>query len=63
MKYKYVLTNSASIRLISHVLMPDLRNSSGRVTWVYGSCHVNRESACFEKQKQNVKLYHINYKE
>ena len=49
MKYKYVLTNSARI--------------SGRVTWLYGNCHVDRASACFEKQEQNTKLYHINYKE
>jgi hypothetical protein len=31
--------------------------------WFYGSCHVKRESACFEKPKQNDKLYHLINKE
>ena len=63
MEYKYVLANSASSWLISHLLMNDLCNSNGQITCLYGSCHVNRESAFFEEQKQNTKLYHLNYKE
>ena len=43
--------------------MNDLCNSNGQITSLYGSCHVNRESAFFEEQKQNTKLYHLNYKE
>ena len=43
--------------------MHDLCNSSGQITWLEGSCHVNREAAFFKKQKQNAKLYNLNYKE
>jgi len=45
---------------MSHVVMPDLCNSSGQITWFLGSCHVNRGAAFFEKQKQNTKLYDLN---
>ena len=43
--------------------MHDLCNSNGQIMWFLGSCHVNREAAFFEKQKQYTELYHLNDEE